>query len=206
MRALSWLAVVGLVACSGGSDGEGTDVSVVDGDDDDDVGGDDDDFPGATGLPDVFELARDDTNYCESQPAYEPSVPTTSNHWFGEYSYDANGDVSGYEIVYMYPNETFRQNTGMTDCVVVWEAEGVVDDTVVGGTDIGMTVTLVTDVVQTTCDPNPFEDETNVSVHYNVSLVGETTAWYFDGGSESWATGYGDEDYLSWFFDDCKLF
>ncbi len=197
MRAWWWSIALGMVACSGdgGTDGTGTPLQ------DDDVGDDND---AGAGLPDVYELARDDTNYCESQPAYEPTVPTSSNHWFSELEYDADGVVSGYELVEMYPNARFEES-GIVDCVVVWEVTGQVDDAVVGGTDIGLAVNLVIDVVETTCDPNPFEEETNLMSHYNVALTGEATRWYFDSGTE-FAAGYGDDDYLSWFFDDCKLF
>jgi hypothetical protein len=204
MRAWWWSIALGMVACSGDDGTDGSNTQLQDDDDDDDVGDDDDDVPGGTGLPDVYDLMRDDPNYCESQPAYEPSVPTSSSHWFSELSYDANGVVSGYELVEMYPNERFRES-GITDCVIVWEVSGEVDEPVVGGTDIGLAVSLVLDLVETTCEPNPFEEETNLTTHYNVALTGESTRWFFDSGTE-FAAGYGDEDYLSWFYDDCKLF
>ena len=208
MRFWWWFAVLGMAGCSGSSTGGGGSTPLQD--DDDDVVGDDDDdddgrWPGSTGLPEIFDLMRDDAHYCESQPAYDPSIPTSSSHWFGEYSYDADGVVTGYEMAMLYANDKLAEQWGgTTDCVVVWEADGEVDEALVGGTDIGFTVNLVIDVVQTTCDPNPFEEDVG-TVHYNVALTGENTRWYFDSGTE-FAAGYGDDDYLSWFYDDCKLF
>jgi hypothetical protein len=205
MRAWWWFALFGMVGCSGDGSGDGTTQLQ---DDDDDVGDDDDDdgpWPGGTGLPSVFDLMRDDAHYCESQAAYNPSVPTSSTHWFGEYHYDANGVVTGYEIAMLYANEKLASDWGgVTDCVVVWEAEGEVDEAVVGGTDLGLAVNLVIDVVQTTCDPNPFEDDVG-AVHYNVAITGESSIWYFDSQTE-FAAGYGDDDYASWFYDSCQLF
>ena len=198
---IGWWWVLGAMACGGNGQTPELDPPPL-GDDDDD---DDDDVSGGTGLPSVFDLARDDSNYCESQPLYNPDVPTGSMHWFGEMSYDSAGVVSGYEMVEVYPNPTWKDSDGIENCIIVWQVAGEVDAPQVGGTDIGLAVTLTLDRVETTCIPNPFEEPELADTHYNVALTGESTRWFFDSGTE-FAAGYGDSDYLSWFFDDCKLF
>jgi hypothetical protein len=209
MRGWMWLLLPTLAACSGGGGKDDTDATSV-GDDDDNTGDDDDDVDpcapeGENNLPDVYALQRPETNYCEDATFYDPTVPTASAHWFSELTVDACGMVSGYEAVYLYPNPKLMSDSGMQNCVVEWIVTGEVDDAAVGGTDIGLAVDIVLDVVSTTCVPNPFEEETNLQEHYNVAIDGTASRWFFDSATE-FADGYGDGTYLSYFFDDCKLF
>jgi hypothetical protein len=195
---LTWMLAV-VAACSGdGGSGPG--------DDDDDTGAPlTECSPKARNdLDDIYALQRDD-RFCEDAQYYNPAVPTATLHWFSELTIDGCGAVTGYETALFFPNQTLSDGSGVADCEIVWLVSGTVDEAAIGGADYGLNVELTLDVVQTTCDPNPFEDIITATVHYNVSVDEGVSRFFFDSGTE-FAQGYGNEAHLSWFFDECKLF
>jgi len=226
MRPWLWTTVIVATAawagCSGGGKSDGDDTTTVAGDDDDGVTGDDDDGAGDdddddddgytslecevledNDLPDVLNLMRDDEHYCESQPKYNPAIPTASAHWYGEMTIDDCGNVVGTENALLFPNDTWS-GQGAADCIAVWEVEGVVDAGL-NGADYGLDISLVRNYDASDCPEDPFDDDFDGTVHYNVFIDGDTARFYYDGGDEAWAEGYANGSHVSWFFDSCLL-
>jgi len=231
MRPWLWTVIL-LTACAGDSGGDKTTESpTVDGDDDDDATGDDDDDGGdddddvgddddddttpyshfecevlvANDLPDVYGLQARDDEYCESQPLYDPNIPTASVHWFSELTIDDCGNVEGTEVGVMYFNDAANDDLGAEDCMVWWIVEGVVDAGQ-GGADFGLDVVLERDLGETDCPFDPYLSKDFVGpAHYNVHVDGNTARFFFDGDTEPFAEGYANDSHFSWFFDSCPL-
>ena len=204
MTRTAWWLLALAIGCGGDKDGSAT------GDDDDTAGDDDDTEPTPCSplepndLPAVDTLQQSDDRFCEDAPLYDPDVPTASIQWFSEITIDGCGALSGYEEARIFPNATF-EGQGVAECRVVWAITGVADDPLLGGTDVGLAIAAQLDVVETDCDPNPFEDFVAYDEHYNVSVAGGTTRWFFDSGTE-FAAGFGNGSHLSFHYDECKLF
>lgn len=211
MRPWMFGLCMALVACSGdkGSDGSVDDTGVIGDDDDDTVGDDDDDTTTEctvlveNDLTDPLTLMRDDDHYCESQPLYNPDVNTASAHWYGEMTIDDCGVVTGREVVLLFPNPQWESN-GAADCMAVWDVSGVVDEPQ-GGADYGLSVTLTRNYADSDCPEDPYESPEIDSTHYNVHLDAGTARFYFDGSTEPFAEGFGNESHFNWFFDSCPL-
>ena len=221
MRPWLWMGLILLAgACGdGGGSSDTTDV-VVDGDDDDDAVGDDDDDGGdddddddtttlecevvaANDLPDVLTLQERDDDYCESQPAYNPSVPYASQHFFSELTIDDCGNVGGTEFGLLYFNDRAFTVHEAADCMVVWNVSGVVDAGQ-GGADFGLDVYLERDFGASDCPFDPYEDEVfSGQAHYNVHVDAGTARFFFDNQTEPFAEGYANESHYSWFYDSC---
>lgn len=155
-------------------------------------------------LPDPLSLMRDDEHYCEGQPLYNPDIPTASAHWYGEMTIDDCGIVTGQEVGLLFPNPKW-EDAGAVDCMVVWDVDGVLDAPT-GGADLGMTVTLTRNFADSDCPEDPYDEPQVAEEHYNIHLDGDTARFYFDGGTEPFAEGWGNESHLNWFFDSCPLF
>jgi hypothetical protein len=146
-----------------------------------------------SGLPDL-QAAMDD----EGCDTLEGNAVAGAVAWYwGEYLIDGTS-YDGEERLIYYANQAWRDEGG-GDCEVVWQTTGVDTNPGACGTcDIGMSVSAVLDVGQSSC-PDGLMADTTWSEDYGLSRSeGGTVEWFFAGSGNPFGSGYHSDDALNY--------
>lgn len=206
------LALFGLLALSACSAKYDTDTGTVVGADGDDGGGSDGGSDGGGGdgddsLPDLLQYVSDDTSNCEQFDGVD--VAGASVYWWSEFRGNEEDGWVGEERWYIMANSTL-EDTGFGDCVVTWNLTARASDSgACQSCDLGVVTQASVDTDATSCDPDLWSSDSEMSEHYGIfrGPGGEAT-WYWATSGNRMAEGfYADNGDMNFLIDEvCRWF
>lgn len=138
-------------------------------------------------LPDwIDDEAAAESDACAVNPFWDRANMAT-RLFAGTFAFNGDG-VVGKEVIYLYPNATLTENTGFTDCRLVWNVSGVKTEPIGVGT-YGIALTGLIDEEETDCVEDyegrtVYGSEDQFTVAYDVLAAnGTATVLYGETGT-----------------------